>query len=344
MTQKVTITRPDDLHLHVRDGAMLKTVIGHSAREFARATIMPNLKPPVTTVSRAIAYREMILDALPVESVFNPLMTLYLTDTLAPSEVQEGYDTGMIKAVKLYPAGATTNSDAGVTSFDAIMPTLEKMAELQMPLLIHGESTDPAVDVFDREKVFIEQTLTPLRARIPDLKIVMEHITTHDAVQYVSEAGENLAASITAHHLLMNRNDIFQGGINPHHYCLPVLKRERHRESLVEAATSGSWKFFAGTDSAPHPKGAKECPCGCAGMYTAFAALPLYAEAFDKASALDKLEGFTSFYGADYYGLPRNSGTITLVKEEWVAPQSYEVEGDVLVPLRAGEKVAWKVI
>jgi dihydroorotase len=340
---EITITRPDDFHLHLRDGETLKTVVAHTANEFARAVIMPNLVPPVTNIELAKQYKGRILKALPEGSDFEPLMTFYLTDDVDVDEIRKAAESGLIQAVKLYPAGATTNSDSGVTDFSKVEKAFEVMAEIGLPLLIHGEVTGADVDVFDREARFIEETLDSLRKRIPELKIVMEHITTKQAAKYVAEADNNLAASITAHHLLMNRNAIFQGGINPHHYCLPILKREEHRLALVEAATSGSNKFFLGTDSAPHPKGAKESACGCAGMYSAFAAMSLYTEVFEKANALDKLEAFASFNGPDYYGIKRNSGTITLVKEEWTMPNEFKLGDDTLVPLRAGGKMAWKV-
>lgn len=340
---EITITRPDDFHLHLRDGETLKTVVAHTANEFARAVIMPNLVPPVTNIELAEQYRNRILKALPKGSDFEPLMTFYLTDDVNVDEIRKAAESGLIQAVKLYPAGATTNSESGVTDFSKVEKVFEVMADIGLPLLIHGEVTGADVDVFDREAIFIKKILDPLRKRIPKLKIVMEHITTKQAAKYVAEAGSNLAASITAHHLLMNRNAIFQGGINPHHYCLPILKREEHRLALVEAAISGSKKFFLGTDSAPHPKGAKESACGCAGMYSAFAAMPLYTEVFEKANALDKLEAFASFNGPDYYGIKRNTGTITLVKEEWIMPNEFKLGDDTLIPLRAGGKMAWKL-
>ena len=343
MTQTITITRPDDWHLHLRDGAMMAAVVAHSAREFARAIVMPNLKPPVTTVELAAAYRQRILAALPAGSDFQPLMTLYLTDNTPPAEIELARASGFVNAVKLYPAGATTNSDSGVTSFDKVMPTLEKMAEVGLPLLVHGEVTDPAVDVFDREAVFIDTILQPLVARLPQLKVVMEHITTAQAAEFVLGAPANVAATVTAHHLLMNRNAMLVGGIRPHHYCLPVLKRETHRQKLVEAVTSGSSKFFLGTDSAPHAKHTKETSCGCAGMYTAHAALPLYAEVFDAAGALDKFEAFASLNGPAFYGLPVNRGTVMLVKESWSVPAEYPAGEYPVVPLRAGETIAWRL-
>jgi dihydroorotase len=339
----LSLTRPDDWHLHLRDGEDLASVLPHTARCFARAIVMPNLKPPITTTKRALDYRERILDALPENSRFEPLMTLYLTDDTPPEEIARAKLSGRVHGVKLYPAGATTHSDAGVTRLSRCFHTLEKMQELGLPLLIHGEATDPEIDVFDREKAFLEMTLGPLVDRFPDLKIVIEHITTRDAVQYVEVTGPNIAATITAHHLLMNRNALFLGGIRPHNYCLPVLKREEHREALVEAATSGNPKFFLGTDSAPHAKHTKEAACGCAGLYTAHAAIELYASAFEEANALDKLEGFASFHGADFYGLPRNKDRITLVRKEWRVPDSYKFGGNEVVPMRAGESLAWQL-
>ncbi len=339
----ITLTRPDDWHLHLRDGDDLAAVLPHTARCFGRAIVMPNLKPPVTTTKRALDYRERILDALPENSRFEPLMTLYLTDDTPPEEIARAKLSGRIHGVKLYPAGATTHSDAGVTRLSRCFHTLEKMQELGIPLLIHGEVTDPEIDVFDREKAFLEMTLGPLVDRFPELKMVVEHITTRDAVQYVEVTGPNIAATITAHHLLMNRNALFLGGIRPHNYCLPVLKREEHREALVEAAISGNPKFFLGTDSAPHAKHAKEAACGCAGLYTAHAAIELYASAFEEAHALDKLEGFASFYGADFYGLPRNKDRITLVRKEWRVPDTYKFGAHEVVPMRAGETLAWQL-
>jgi len=343
MTQTLTMTRPDDWHLHVRDGAMLQAVIGHTAREFGRAIIMPNLRPPVTTVEQAAAYRERILAALPADSHFEPLMTLYITDNMPASEIVKAKASGFVKAVKLYPAGATTNSDSGVTSFDMVMGTLEKMAELGLPLLVHGEVTDPAVDVFDREAAFIDRILEPLVNRLPQLKVVMEHITTAQAADFILSAPDNIAATVTVHHLLMNRNALFTGGIRPHHYCLPVLKRETHRARLSAAVMSGSRKFFLGTDSAPHARHTKETSCGCAGMYTAHAALPLYAEAFEAAGALDKLEAFASFNGPAFYDLPVNTSTVTLKKESWAVPAEFVAGDDTLVPLRAGEQIHWQL-
>lgn len=342
MMNKLTITRPDDWHLHLRDGAALKAVLPDTARQFARAIVMPNLRPPVTTTALALAYRERIIEALPAGMKFEPLMTLYLTDNTTAEEVIKAKASGLIHGVKLYPAGATTNSDSGVTSLDKCAKALEAMEKVGLPLLAHAEVTDSDIDVFDRELVFIERHMIPLLKKYPALKVVFEHITTKDAADFVALAPSNVAATITAHHLLMNRNDMFKGGIQPHHYCLPVLKRESHRVALVKAATSGSAKFFLGTDSAPHAKHTKEAACGCAGMYTARTAMELYAEAFESVNALDKLEGFASFYGADFYGLPRNTEQVTLIKESWKVPGSLPYDGDVLVPLRADQMVHWK--
>ena len=339
----ITLTRPDDGHLHLREGDSLASVLPHTARCFGRAIVMPNLKSPITTTKRALDYRELILAALPENSRFEPLMTLYLTDDTPPEEIARAKLSGRIHGVKLYPAGATTHSDAGVTRLSRCFHTLEKMQELGIPLLIHGEVTAPEIDIFDREKAFLEMTLGPLVERFPDLKVVIEHITTRDAVQYVEVTGPNIGATITAHHLLMNRNALFLGGIRPHNYCLPVLKREEHREALVEAAISGNPKFFLGTDSAPHAKHTKEAACGCAGLYTAHAAIELYASAFEEAHALDKLEGFASFHGADFYGLPRNKDRITLVRKEWRVPDSYKFGEHEVVPMRAGESLAWQL-
>ncbi|MCB6183899.1 dihydroorotase [Leeia sp. TBRC 13508] len=341
---ELVIARPDDWHLHVRDGEALKAVLPHTAAQFARAIIMPNLKPPVTNTEAAIAYRERILAAVPAGMTFDPLMVLYLTDNTTGDEIRKAKASGIVKAVKLYPAGATTNSDAGVT--DLLAKCEDALAALQetgMPLLVHGEVTDSHIDIFDRERVFIDRVMVPLLSKYPKLKVVFEHITTADAAEFVMEAPANIAATITAHHLLMNRNAIFTGGIRPHHYCLPVLKREKHRVALVEAATSGSEKFFLGTDSAPHAQHTKEASCGCAGMYTALSAIELYAEAFEAANALDKLEAFASFNGPDFYQLPRNTETITLVKESWTIPDSLPYGNDALIPLRAGEQVHWKL-
>jgi dihydroorotase len=342
LRQTLTITRPDDWHLHVRDGDVLNTVVPHTAAQFGRAIIMPNLRPPVTTAVQALAYKARIQAAVPEGMTFNPLMTLYLTDNLPPDEILRAKDAGVV-AVKLYPAGATTNSDAGVTDLRKTYKTLEAMQRAGMLLLVHGEVTSPDIDLFDREAVFIDTQLIPLRKDFPELKIVFEHITTREAAQYVAEADRFTAATITAHHLLYNRNAIFTGGIRPHYYCLPVLKRETHRLSLVEAATSGSDRFFLGTDSAPHPAHLKEHASGCAGCYTAATAMELYAQAFDTAGALDKLEGFASFYGADFYGLPRNTGAITLKREAYVVPDSFAFGDARLKPLCAGETLPWRM-
>lgn len=339
---KITIIRPDDWHLHVRDNEYLADIVPHTAATFARAIIMPNLKPPVTTVEQATAYRLRILSALPANTLFNPLMVLYLTNNTSSDDIEAAHKNPDVYAVKYYPAGATTNSDAGVTNIKNAYPALKKMEEVGLPLLIHGEVTDQSVDVFDREHVFIETVLKPLLNDFPKLRVVLEHITTKQAAEFVASAGENIAATITPHHLLFNRNIMFKGGMNPHYYCLPILKRETHREALVKAATSGSSKFFLGTDSAPHTQDNKETSCGCAGIYSAHAAIELYAEAFDNANALDKLEGFASFYGADFYGLPRNTDTITLEKMDWQVPDSYTFAEHKLIPLRAGETIHWK--
>ncbi|OQS10940.1 dihydroorotase [Chromobacterium violaceum] len=341
--QTLTLIRPDDWHLHLRDDAALAAVLPDTCRQMGRAIVMPNLKPPVTTVAAAAAYRERILAARPAGSAFEPLMTLYLTDKTSADEIRKAKACGFVHGVKLYPAGATTNSDHGVTDIAHAMPALEAMAEAGMPLLVHGEVTDADIDVFDREAVFIERVMKPLLAKLPQLKVVFEHITTREAAEFVAAAPANVAATITAHHLLMNRNALFVGGIRPHHYCLPVLKRELHRQALVKAATSGSAKFFLGTDSAPHAKGAKEAACGCAGMYTANAAIELYAEAFEAAGALDKLEAFASLNGPAFYGLPTNGDRIELVKESWTVPAELPYPGDSLVPLRAGDSVAWRL-
>ena len=340
---RITLKRPDDWHLHLRDGAAMACVLADSARRFARAVVMPNLKPPLRSTREALDYRERILAALPQGASFEPLMTLYLTDDTPPQEIERAKASGRVHGVKLYPAGATTHSDAGVTRISRCFHALDRMQELGLPLLVHGESTDPAVDVFDRERAFIEEVLGPTVERFPGLKIVLEHITTREAVQYVEVTGPNVAATITAHHLLMNRNALFLGGIRPHHYCLPVLKREQHREALVAAATSANPKFFLGTDSAPHPRRDKEAACGCAGVYTGHAALELYAVAFEEAGALDKLEGFASLFGPRFYGLPVNQATVTLAREEWTVPQRLAFGGEELVPLRAGEKLPWKL-
>lgn len=340
---ELTITRPDDWHLHLRDGDALKTVLPHTAAQFARAIVMPNLKPPVTTTELAGAYRQRILAALPEGMSFQPLMTLYLTDNTPPDEIRRAKDSGFVHAVKLYPAGATTNSDAGVTDLRKCYKTLEVMQEVGMPFLVHGEVTSTEIDLFDREAVFIDTVMQPLRADMPELKVVFEHITTSEAAAYVAEASGPIAATITAHHLLYNRNEIFKGGIRPHYYCLPVLKRETHRQALVKAATSGSPRFFLGTDSAPHAKGVKEHACGCAGCYTALHAMELYAQAFDQVGALDKLEGFASFFGPDFYQLPRNTGSMTLKRESWTLPNELSYLDGSLVPLNGGETINWKV-
>ena len=340
---RLELRRPDDWHLHLRDGTAMAAVLADSARRFARAIVMPNLEPPVRTTQEALAYRSRILAALPAGAAFEPLMTLYLTDDTPPEEISRAKLSGRVHGVKLYPAGATTHSEAGVTRLSRCFHALERMEAVGLPLLVHGETTDPAIDVFDRERVFIEEVLGPTLERFPGLKIVLEHVTTREAVQFVEVTGANVAATITAHHLLMNRNALFLGGIRPHHYCLPVLKREEHREALVEAAVSGNPKFFLGTDSAPHARTAKEAPCGCAGIYTAHAAIELYAIAFEEAGALDKLEGFASEFGARFYGLPVNSERITLVREDWKAPERLAFGGEELVPLRAGESIPWKL-
>ena len=340
---RLTLTRPDDWHLHVRDGAVLADVVPASARQFGRAVIMPNLRPPVTTTEAALAYRERVRAVVPRGVRFEPLMTLYLTDRLSADEVVRAKDAGIV-AVKLYPAGATTNSEAGVTRLRGVYPALEVMQRLGLLLLVHGEVVDPTVDVFDREQVFLERELQPLRRDFPELKIVMEHITTREAAQYVAGAGPRTAATITAHHLLYNRNAIFAGGLRPHWYCLPVLKREVHRLALVAAATSGSDRFFLGTDSAPHAAALKEHACGCAGCYTAPAALALYAEAFERAGALDKLEGFASRHGPAFYGLAPNAERVTLERRAWTLPETLPFGDTVVKPLRGGETLAWQLV
>src|SRR3954466_15089180 len=341
---QITIKRPDDWHLHLRDGAAMASVLADSARRFVRAIVMPNLKPAVRTTQQALHYRERILAALPEGAAFEPLMTLYLTDDTPPEEIARAKLSGRVFGVKLYPAGATTHSDEGVTRLSRCFHTLEKMEELGLPLLGHGESTDPAIDVFDREQAFLEEVLGPTLERFPRLKVVLEHITTREAVQFVEVTGDNVGATITAHHLLLNRNALFLGGIRPHHYCLPVLKRETHREALVEAAISGNPKFFLGTDSAPHARRAKEAACGCAGVYPAHAAIELSATAFEEAGALGKLEGFASRFGARFYGLPVNADTITLARQEWRVPEDIAFGEERLVPLRAGDTVPWKLV
>ncbi len=339
-----TIIKPDDWHLHLRDGAEMASVLPDTIRRFERAIVMPNLRPPVTTTQRAQEYRQRILQAVPAGSSFNPLMTLYLTDNTAPDEIVKAKQSGIVHGVKLYPAGATTNSDSGVTDIRKCAKALEAMQSVDMPLLVHGEVTDAEIDVFDREKVFIERIMQPMLRDFPNLRVVFEHITTQDAAEFVAAASANVAATITPHHLLMNRNAMFTGGIRPHHYCLPVLKRETHRRALVKAATSGSTKFFLGTDSAPHAKSAKENDCGCAGMYNAANALELYAEVFEQAGALDRLEGFASFYGADFYRLPRNQSKITLRKQSWTMAASLPFGTDELIPLRAGQAIHWQLV
>ncbi len=341
--QTLTLTRPDDWHLHLRDGAALQAVLPHTARQFARAIVMPNLKPPVRTVAEAGAYRERILAAIPEGVAFEPLMTLYLTDNTSPGDILAAKASGFVKAVKYYPAGATTNSDSGVTDLRKCDAVFEAMQQCGLPLLMHGEVTGDDVDVFDREKIFIEKNLIPLVLRFPKLRIVLEHITTANAAKFVLTANDNVAATITPQHLLFSRNAIFKGGIRPHFYCLPILKREDHRVALVKAATSGSPKFFLGTDSAPHTKNAKEACCGSAGCYSALHAMELYAEAFESVGALDKLEAFASFHGPDFYQLPRNTGTITLNKTTWRIPDEVPFTESGLVPLRAGEELTWKM-
>jgi len=339
----LTLTRPDDWHLHVRDGAALATVIPHTAQQFARAIIMPNLKPPVTTTAQALAYRERILAAVPAGLAFEPLMTLYLTDNTPATEIAQAKASGKVHAVKYYPAGATTNSDSGVTDISKTYAALEALQEHGLPLLVHGEVTDSRVDVFDREKVFIDTVLAPLVQRFPAIKVVFEHITTRDAVDFVLSAPPRIGATLTAHHLLYNRNAMFAGGMRPHYYCLPVLKRETHRAALITAAISGNAKFFLGTDSAPHSQQSKESACGCAGIYTAHAALELYAEAFEQAGALDRLEAFASFFGPDFYGLPRNQTTVTLTKTPWQIPEAYSFGEERLIPLQAGATLTWRL-
>ena len=344
MIDRLTLLRPDDWHIHLRDGAVLPHTVADAARTFARAIIMPNLVPPVRNTAQADQYRERILNARPAQSTFEPLMVLYLTDQTSAQDIKEAQASGFVQAAKLYPAGATTNSDSGVTALQALYPALEAMSEVGMPLLIHGEVTHSDVDIFDREKRFIDDQLVGLVNRFPDLKVVLEHITTADAAQFVSAASDKVAATITAHHLLYNRNHMLAGGIRPHFYCLPILKRNTHQEALLDAATSGNAKFFLGTDSAPHAQNAKEIACGCAGCYTAYAAIELYAEAFEQRNALDKLEGFASHFGADFYGLDRNQDTITLVREPWTVPDSFNYGEQQLVPLRAGETLNWRVL
>ncbi|MEY3808161.1 MAG: hypothetical protein RI893_1137 [Pseudomonadota bacterium] len=340
----LTINRPDDCHLHVRNGEILKTVLPHTARQFARAIIMPNLKPPVTTLAQALTYREEILQAVPGDMDFTPLMTLYLTSATTVDEIKTAAASNIIQAFKLYPAGATTNSDSGVADIKAIYPLLAALEHHDLPLLVHGEVADEACDIFDREKMFIDTYLADMVVNFPSLRIVVEHVTTTEAVQFVQNAGATIAATITPQHLLFNRNALLAGGIKPHYYCLPIIKRESHRLSLVAAATSGNPKFFLGTDSAPHQTSLKENACGCAGCYSAHAALELYAEAFDQAEALDKLEGFASFYGADFYRLPRNSGTVTLEKNAWTVPSIYGEADLSITPLKANDTLFWKLV
>ena len=344
MTDRLTLLRPDDWHIHLRDGGLLPHTVADVARTFGRAIIMPNLVPPVRNASDAQAYRQRILDARPAGSRFEPLMVLYLTDVTSPEDVRSAMATGFVHAAKLYPAGATTNSDSGVTNIDKIFPALEAMADVGLPLLVHGEVTRSEIDVFDREKAFIDQHLVRVVERFPSLKVVFEHITTGDAVQFVNSASANVGATITAHHLLYNRNHMLVGGIRPHFYCLPILKRNTHQDALLDAATSGSSKFFLGTDSAPHALHAKEAACGCAGCYTAYAAIELYAEAFEQRNALDKLEGFASLHGPDFYDLPRNTDRITLVREDWTAPTSLPLGEQTVIPLRAGEQLRWRLL
>jgi dihydroorotase len=343
MTPTLTITRPDDWHLHLRDGPAMASALVHAARQFSRAMVMPNLRPPVTTTAQALAYRERILAALPKGTSFQPLMTLYLTDNTGADEVARAKATGFVHAVKYYPAGATTNSDAGVTGLEQIYPALEAMQVHGLPLLVHGEVVDPEVDVFDREHVFVDKILSAIVKRFPGLRVVVEHISTSEAAHYVAESGPNIAATITAHHLLYSRNSLFSGGIRPHMYCMPVLKRESHRKTLLRFATGGSSKFFLGTDSAPHSRKDKENACGHAGVYTAHAALELYAEVFEGAGALDKLEAFASFHGPDFYRMPRNTAKVMLRKEPWIVPRDMPFGTDTVVPLRAGESMGWRL-
>lgn len=344
MTDRLTLTRPDDWHIHLRDGDVLRDTVADAGRYFGRAIVMPNLVPPVRNGDQADAYRERILAARPAGSRFEPLMVLYLTDQTSPELIRAAAAKGQAVAAKLYPAGATTNSDSGVTRLENIYPALEAMAEVGMLLLVHGEVTHSDVDIFDREKAFIDQQLVRVVERFPTLKVVFEHITTADAVAFVNQASERVAATITAHHLLYNRNHLLAGGVRPHYYCLPILKRQTHQQALNEAIASGSSRFFLGTDSAPHPRHAKEAACGCAGCYTAYAAIELYAEAFEEAGALDKLEAFASFHGADFYGLPRHTDQITLVRESWTAPDRLPLGGQDVMPLRAGETINWRVL
>jgi dihydroorotase len=341
--ERLTLARPDDWHVHLRDGAALASVVGATARQFARAIVMPNLKAPIVDVAMARAYRERILAALPAASRFEPLMTLYLTDETKPAAIAAARASGIVRAVKYYPAGATTNSASGVTDIRKCDATLDAMQSQGMPLLVHGEVTDPAVDVFDREAVFLERVLVPLVERFPQLKVVVEHVTTREGVAFVEGARAGVAATVTAHHLHLNRNSLFAGGLRPHHYCLPVVKAEPHRQALVKAATSGNPRFFLGTDTAPHARGAKECDCGAAGIYTAHAAIELYAEAFEAAGALNRLEAFASHHGPDFHGMPRNADRITLEKIEWDVPREYPFGDETVVPMRAGGRIAWRI-
>ncbi|HUO78692.1 MAG TPA: dihydroorotase [Steroidobacteraceae bacterium] len=340
---RLTLRRPDDWHLHLRDGAALAAVLAHTAARFGRAIVMPNLKPPVTTTELAAAYRQRILAALPAGAAFAPLMTLYLTDNTSAAEIARARASGIVHAVKYYPAGATTHSDSGVTAIGKVEGALAALEEHDLPLLVHGEVTDPSVDVFDREAAFIERVLGAIVRRYPRLRVVFEHITTREGVAFVRGAGPRVAATITPQHLLLNRNALFEGGLRPHHYCLPVLKREAHRQALIEAATGGEPRFFLGTDSAPHARHAKEAACGCAGVYSAHAAIELYAEAFERAGRLDRLEAFASVHGADFYRLPRNTDSITLERSSWTVPDGYPFGGDVLVPFRAGAAIGWRL-
>lgn len=344
MLTSLTLRRPDDFHLHLRTGEMLELVLPHTARQCARAIVMPNLLPPVTTVEMAASYRDEIMQALPEALNFTPLMTLYLTDNTSPEEIQKAKESGFVHAVKLYPAGATTHSDSGVTDVAKVYPVLEAMQQHDLPLLVHSEVTDTEVDIFDREKVFIDRILSKIVTDFPQLRLVMEHLTTKDGVEFVSAQSKKVAATLTAHHLLCNRNDLLVGGIKPHYYCLPILKSEEHRRALVEAATSGNPKFFAGTDSAPHLQNKKENDCGCAGCYTAYHMLPLYAEVFDRAGKLDKLEAFVSEFGAKFYGLPLNEGSIILERGENLIPQYFEVGSERLVPFWGGKELGWRYV
>ncbi|MBV1870531.1 MAG: dihydroorotase [Gammaproteobacteria bacterium] len=340
---QLQITLPDDWHLHLRDAESLKTTVPATARCFGRAIIMPNLQPPITNTEQAEAYKQRIVANTPPNSTFTPLMTLYLTDNTPASEIESAHPSGFVYGAKLYPAGATTNSDSGVTDVNKIAEAIEAMEALGMPLLVHGEVTQTDIDIFDREAVFIDTILKPLKQKFPKLKLILEHITTEEAVRFVENSDSTVAATITAHHLLYNRNHMLAGGIKPHYYCLPILKRNRHQQALISAAISGNPKFFLGTDSAPHTQLAKESACGCAGCYTAPTAIELYAEVFDTHNALDKLEGFASFFGPDFYGLPRNTQTLTLVRKPWTVPASLDMAGETVIPLRANEELAWQI-